>query len=65
MTTDDAIALLGPTATTLDLAEALGITRPAIYQWRGTVPPLRVYQIQSVVERRRALAATDTHAQAA
>jgi hypothetical protein len=29
----------------LKLAKALGITRGAVYEWRGKVPPRRAYEI--------------------
>lgn len=32
------------------LAEALGVERQAIYMWRGKVPKLRAYQIESITE---------------
>ena len=34
------------------LAEALGITRHAIYLWRGSVPELRQYQIREILRQR-------------
>lgn len=34
------------------LAEALGITREAVYQWGDTVPPLRAYQIREILAAR-------------
>lgn len=48
MKTADAIASFG---TTLALAQALGITREAIYQWGDDVPPLREYQIREIAKR--------------
>lgn len=30
------------------LADILGITRQAVFQWRGTVPDLRRYQIEAL-----------------
>lgn len=34
------------------LAEALGITREAVYQWPSEVPPLRAYQIRDILAQR-------------
>lgn len=46
MNTQDAIDAFG---SPLRLADALGITRAAIYQWGETVPPLREYQIRELL----------------
>lgn len=43
MKTQDAIKHFGGRQ---QLADALGITRPAIYEWGETVPELRQYQIE-------------------
>lgn len=32
------------------LANALGIERQAVYMWKGKVPELRAYQIESLTE---------------
>lgn len=32
------------------LADALGVERQAIYMWRGKVPKLRAYQIESLTD---------------
>ena len=45
MRTDDAIKHFG---TVLALAEALGVTRHAIYQWGEYVPALRQYELQEL-----------------
>lgn len=34
----------------LALANALGIERQAIYQWKGKVPPRRAYEIERVTK---------------
>lgn len=34
------------------LAEALGVTEQAIYQWGDTVPELRAYQIRELARER-------------
>jgi DNA-binding transcriptional regulator YdaS (Cro superfamily) len=51
MKTEDALREFGDA---LALANALGITRAAIYQWGETVPPLRAYQIRDVIAKRQA-----------
>lgn len=43
MKTQDAIKHFGGRQ---QLADALGITRPATYEWGDTVPELRQYQIE-------------------
>jgi len=55
--TEDAIEQFG---SPLGLATALGITRAAIYQWGDTVPPLRAYQIQELLSRRKEVGVSDT-----
>ena len=35
-----------------ELANALGITREAVYQWGETVPQLRAYQIRELISAR-------------
>jgi hypothetical protein len=52
MTTKEAAAEFGGIDK---LAEALGITRHAIYLWRGTVPELRQYQIREILRKRGAV----------
>lgn len=47
MLTRDAIDYYGSVGA---LAEALGITRHAIYQWGETVPLLRQYQLERLTE---------------
>ena len=54
MKTEDAIKLFKGVRP---LAEALGITREAIYQWGDSVPALRVYQIKDLVAARAEVAA--------
>lgn len=49
MNTKDAIEQFG---SIKELAKALGITQPAIYQWGDTVPPLRAYQISELIAER-------------
>lgn len=51
MTTNEAITALGGPRK---LAEALGITREAVYQWGDHPPPLRVYQIRELLAKRQA-----------
>jgi DNA-binding transcriptional regulator YdaS (Cro superfamily) len=51
MKTDDAIHAFG---SIKELAAALGITQPAIYQWGDDVPPLRAYQISEIMASRAA-----------
>jgi transcriptional repressor of cell division inhibition gene dicB len=48
MTTKEAIDRFGGTDR---LAEALGITRQAIYQWGEAVPELRQFQIEVILRR--------------
>lgn len=43
-----------------DLADALGITREAIYQWNGQVPRLREYEIKDILARRGKVSPGDT-----
>ena len=50
MKTSEAINEFGDA---LGLANALGITRAAIYQWGETVPPLRAYQIRDLLAKRQ------------
>jgi DNA-binding transcriptional regulator YdaS (Cro superfamily) len=45
MTKQRAIELAGGV---LQLANLLGITRPAIYQWNVDVPQMRVYQLRAL-----------------
>lgn len=45
MKKDKAIELAGGV---LQLANLLGITRPAIYQWKIDVPTMRVYQLRAL-----------------
>jgi DNA-binding transcriptional regulator YdaS (Cro superfamily) len=45
MTKHRAIELAGGV---LQLATLLGITRPAIYQWKIDVPMMRVYQLKAI-----------------
>ena len=49
MKTEDAIKQFGDV---LGLANALGITRAAVYQWGDDVPPLRAYQIRELLANR-------------
>ena len=60
MRTKDAIEEFGNNVR--ELAQALGITREAIYQWGEKVPPLRAYEIRDILAARRAqkLGAADT-----
>jgi hypothetical protein len=60
MKTEDAIKEFGNSVR--ELAQALGITREAIYQWGEEVPPLRMYQIREIIARREKLGADDTAA---
>jgi hypothetical protein len=45
------------------LADALGITREAIYQWPEQVPRLRQYEIRDIMARREQEAAQQKTAQ--
>jgi DNA-binding transcriptional regulator YdaS (Cro superfamily) len=49
MNTKDAIEQFG---SIKELAKALGITQPAIYQWGDKVPELRAYQIAEMISQR-------------
>jgi hypothetical protein len=49
MKTQEAIQAFG---SIKELAVALGITQPAIYQWGVDVPPLRAYQINDLLAKR-------------
>jgi len=51
MKTDEAAALFG---SKRKLAEALGITEQAVYQWGEKVPELRLYQIKEKMPQARA-----------
>jgi hypothetical protein len=42
------------------LADALGITREAIYQWPDVVPRLRQYEIREILAEREKFCETDT-----
>ena len=46
MQTEHAIKLAGGTYKAL--ADVLGITPGAIWQWKGTLPKARVWQLQSI-----------------
>lgn len=58
MKTEDAIKHFD--SSIRKLAEALGITREAVYQWGETVPALRVYQIREILAEREKVGASDT-----
>ena len=58
MKTDDAIRQFNNSVR--DLAQSLGITSAAIYQWGDTVPALRVYQIREILAEREKVGASDT-----
>lgn len=58
MKTDAAIGLFNNSVR--ELADALGITTAAIYQWGEEVPDLRAYQIRDIVAARPKLGAGDT-----
>ncbi len=49
MKTEDAIRLFG---TVRALADAIGVTEQAIYQWGEDVPELRAYQIAAIAAQR-------------
>lgn len=51
MTMDEAVAIFG---SKRKLAEALGITEQAVYQWGDKVPELRLYQIREKMPQGRA-----------
>ena len=51
MKTDEAAAIFG---SKRKLAEALGITEQAVYQWGEKVPELRLYQIKEKMPQDRA-----------
>ena len=50
MDTEKAIKLFGSVKL---LAEALGITNKAVYQWGKNVPALRAYEIKDILQRRK------------
>lgn len=50
MKTAEAIAKFNE--STRELAEALGISTAAVYQWGDSVPELRAYQIREILDRR-------------
>ena len=52
MKTAEAIAKFNE--STRELAEALGISTAAVYQWGDSVPELRAYQIREIIARRAA-----------
>jgi hypothetical protein len=58
MRTEDAIKYFDNSVRAL--AEALGITREAVYQWGDTVPRLRAYEIRDLLAARQAVGAGDT-----
>ena len=58
MKTDDAIRRFNNSVR--ELAQSLGITSAAIYQWGDTVPALRVYQIREILAEREKVGASDT-----
>lgn len=58
MKTNDAVRQFNNSVR--DLAQSLGITSAAIYQWGDTVPPLRVYQIRDILAAREQVGAGDT-----
>lgn len=45
-----------------NLAEALGITREAVYQWPEVVPRLRQYEIREILAQREKAAAPQQEA---
>lgn len=49
MKTNEAIELLG---SVKEIADALGISVQAVYQWGDSVPRLRAYEIREVVAKR-------------
>jgi len=44
------------------LADALGITREAVYQWPTTIPRLRQYEIREILEGRGKVSPAETAA---
>lgn len=46
----DAIAAFGSAS---ELARSLGITRQSVSSWGEEVPPLRVYQINEIIDQRK------------
>ena len=56
MKTKDALDAFG---SVRELAAALGISVPAIYQWGEDVPPLRAYQIRDLLAARDGEKPTD------
>ena len=46
----DAIAAFGSAS---ELARSLGITRQSVAKWSEDVPPLRVYQINEIIDQRK------------
>lgn len=49
MTKKEAVALFGSQA---ELARALGLSRQAVSKWGDKLPPLRVYQIKELKEKK-------------
>ena len=49
MTTDEAVQHFGSIEA---MADALGITRAAVYLWKGKVPRLREFEINQIVSER-------------
>jgi DNA-binding transcriptional regulator YdaS (Cro superfamily) len=50
MTTDEAIKHFG---TVQALATALGISRAAVYQWGDSVPRLRQFEIEKLLDSKK------------
>lgn len=48
MTVEKAIEIFGSRKA---IADALGIKVQAVYQWKGVVPRLRVYQIKEILRK--------------
>ena len=63
MKTDQAIKHFNDSVR--ELAEALGITSAAVYQWGDDVPQLRVYQINEIIAKREIVAASEMECHAA
>lgn len=53
MTTEQAMQAIGA-ASAKELADKLHVTEQAVSNWRGVLPPLRVYQVEALVAAARA-----------
>ena len=49
MNMEEALAVFG---TRYKIADALGLSRQAVYQWEE-IPPLRVYQLKEIIAKQQ------------